>query len=90
MRIILAAALLAPSFGALACKKPEPIVLVQCPEPPIVQDPVDPVHLLTDASSPADVVAAYRASRLLWRNECTHRGRLLNAYRKPSPVETKR
>lgn len=90
MRTVLAVALFALPFGALACKKPEPIVLVQCPEPPLVQDPVDPVLLITDASSPADVAAAYRASRLLWRNECTHRGRLLNAYRKPSPTETKR
>lgn len=74
MRVVLAFLL---AFG-LGCRK----VVQVCPEPPLVFTPMDPVDVLNPKATPAEIVKAYAASRLIWRSEAARRADLLDAYRR--------
>jgi hypothetical protein len=71
---------LAMLLALLGCVRP--VQVAPCPEPPLVQDPIDPVDALGPSSTPAETARAYAASRLLWRQAARERGRLLDTYRK--------
>lgn len=57
-------------------------VAVQCPEPPLIEFPSDPVDSIEITTPVADIVKAYRISRLQWRRLAIDLSNQLNAYRK--------